>query len=210
MNYYIADLHLFHKNMVDEGKNMDNRPFATIDEMHHAIGERWNARVTPKDTVYVLGDMSMYAKGPELVEYVSSLNGHKYLIRGNHDKISNSDYRALYEDICAYKEVKDFYYGDKKRLILSHYPILMWNHQHHKSIHLYGHVHNTQEEGYFQKCVREMSWNEDGDMIAINVGCMMPYMSYTPRTLTELLDGYYERVPHRKVSITNVGKSVKV
>lgn len=31
MNYYIGDLHLFHRNVTDEGKNFDNRPFKTLD-----------------------------------------------------------------------------------------------------------------------------------------------------------------------------------
>ena len=34
MNYYISDLHLFHKNVTGEGSNFDNRPFKTLDEMH--------------------------------------------------------------------------------------------------------------------------------------------------------------------------------
>ena len=33
-NLYIADLHLFHKNVTDKGTNFDNRPFSTIEEMN--------------------------------------------------------------------------------------------------------------------------------------------------------------------------------
>ena len=46
MNYYISDLHLFHKNVTGEGSNFDNRPFATLDEMHRTIKENWNNTVT--------------------------------------------------------------------------------------------------------------------------------------------------------------------
>lgn len=42
MNYYISDLHLFHKNVTDEGTNFDNRPFKTMEEMHKTIKENWN------------------------------------------------------------------------------------------------------------------------------------------------------------------------
>ena len=54
MNYYISDLHLFHKNVTGEGSNFDNRPFATLEEMHRIIKENWNKTVTNGDTVFIL------------------------------------------------------------------------------------------------------------------------------------------------------------
>lgn len=55
-NLYIADLHLFHKNVTDKGTNFDNRPFSTIEEMNLEIVKRWNRAVSEQDHVYVLGD----------------------------------------------------------------------------------------------------------------------------------------------------------
>ena len=58
---------------------------------------------------------------------------------------------------------------------------------------LYGHTHIIAEDDYFQKCLKEMNENPDfkregdKDIIAINVGCMQPYMNYEPRSLKELL-----------------------
>ena len=79
--------------------------------------------------------------------------------------------------------------------MLSHYPILMWNGQHKGSILLYGHTHVTREDDYFQECLQgmreEFFENREGtkqEVLAINVGCMMPYMDYEPRSLKELLD----------------------
>lgn len=73
----------------------------------------------------------------------------------------------------------------------------MWKEQHYDSILLYGHVHNSIEESYFQKCLREMNndvffGDKVGDSIlrAYNVGCMMLYMDYEPRTLAEIIDGF--------------------
>ena len=37
MNYYISDLHILHKNVCKEGKNFDQRPFETMDEMMNFI-----------------------------------------------------------------------------------------------------------------------------------------------------------------------------
>lgn len=45
-NLYIADLHLFHKNVTDKGTNFDNRPFSTIEEMNLEIVKRWNHAVS--------------------------------------------------------------------------------------------------------------------------------------------------------------------
>lgn len=194
MNYYISDLHLFHKNVTSEGKNFDDRPFATIEEMHTVIKNKWNNKVTNEDTVYILGDVSMRGKNEDLIAYVSMLKGHKILIKGNHDDISDNSYRCLYDDICDYKEITDRLGSETKHLVLSHYPILMWKNQHRGWIHLYGHVHQSIEEFYYQKCLRGMNEEEfmlsrpnDSKIEAYNVGCMMPWIDYEPRSLEEIL-----------------------
>ena len=87
MNYYISDLHLFHRNVTREGKNFDHRPFNNLKEMHSIIKEKWNAKVTNSDTVYILGDMTMRGTQEELIAFVSMLKGHKILVRGNHDAL---------------------------------------------------------------------------------------------------------------------------
>ena len=37
MNYYISDLHLFHKNVTKEGNDFDDLPFGELEEMHSAM-----------------------------------------------------------------------------------------------------------------------------------------------------------------------------
>lgn len=194
MNYYISDLHFFSKNQTAEVLNFDNRPFKNVDEMHEAILNNWNSRVTNGDTVYILGDVSNRGKNEDLIALVARLKGKKVLIKGNHCDVSDYRYKQLFYSIHDYLEITD--YADKKayRLVLSHYPILMWNGQHNGAILLYGHTHKSIEDIYFQKCISEMN-NLDfsirrphkKEIVAINVGCMMPYMDYTPRTLGEML-----------------------
>lgn len=75
MNYYISDLHLFHKNVTREGKDFDDRPFDNLDEMHSTIKEKWNKKVTNGDTVYILGDMDMRGTQEDLIAFVSTLKG---------------------------------------------------------------------------------------------------------------------------------------
>lgn len=196
MNYYISDLHLFHKNVTRAGKGYDDRPFDNPEEMNIVIKDKWNSKVNNGDVVYILGDMAMRGKQENLIAFVSTLNGHKVLVKGNHDDIRDQRYKQLFEEICDYKELNDTLDGENVKLILCHYPILMWKDQHRGSILLYGHVHNSIEEYYFQKCLSDMDNEEFFDrragnkvLRAYNTGCMMPYMDYEPRTLKEIVYG---------------------
>lgn len=196
MNYYISDLHLFHKNVTRAGKDFDDRPFDNLEEMHLIVKDKWNAKVTNGDTVYILGDLAMRGTQEDLIAFVSMLKGHKVMVKGNHDDIKDLRYKQLFDEICDYKEISDTLGGKNVKLVLCHYPILMWKDQHRGSILLYGHVHNSIEEYYFKKCLREMN-NEDflnrrsGEEVlrAYNVGCMMPYMDYEPKSLAEIARG---------------------
>ena len=188
MNYYISDLHLFHKAVLQ----FDNRPFHTIEEMHEAIVRKWNEKVTNGDTVYILGDVSMRGQRDDLIALVSTLKGRKVLIKGNHDDVSDYRYQQLFHEICDYKEVQDSFDGKNYQLILCHYPIFSWKKMGRGYLLLYGHTHNSAEDDYYQKCLSEMSQNgcrHAGDQQgrAINVGCMKPWMNYEPRSLKEIL-----------------------
>ena len=58
---------------------------------------------------------------------------------------------------------------------------------------LYGHVHQTLEYEYLLNPRKTIKANASGygtpNGNFINVGCMMPYMDYTPRTLDEIISG---------------------
>lgn len=134
--FVISDLHLGHANII----KLCKRPFKNVEEMNKAIIDNWNSVVGEDDLVYVLGDFSF--KGMEATHYLNQLNGKIVLIKGNHDRyfknpklISMSDYKEI--------EIEGVTY------ILSHYPIISWNHAFKDSIHLYGHVHSTGKEWEF-------------------------------------------------------------
>lgn len=149
MKYYISDLHLFHKNVTGEGNNFDNRPFDTLEEMHKYIKEKWNRKITNGDTVYILGDVALRSINTKLIALVAKLKGNKILIKGNHDDVRDLRYSNLFDEIVEYKEVTDTLNKQTVKLVLSHYPILMWKGQHRGTIHLYGHVHNTFENEFY-------------------------------------------------------------
>lgn len=178
-NFFVADLHFGHGNIL----RYDNRPFDTVEQMDAAMIRNWNDTVQENDTVYVLGDISWHRE-KETLKILSQLKGHKVLIRGNHDRVSPKIAKC-FDLVTDYLELND----NGTRVVLSHYPMPFWNHQFQDSIHLYGHVHNSHQWNMcesFRKSIQEL---QDIPARMFNVGVMMPYMDYTPRTLCEILDG---------------------
>lgn len=189
-NYYISDTHFGHENIVRHDSKNGGKMFASIEEHDNLIIKNWNKVVTPQDNVYILGDFSwLYARETE--EIIKKLNGAKFLIKGNHDRwAKDGACKKLFQGIYDIKQIDD----NGRQVILSHFPQMMWAGQHRSMIHLYGHVHNSQEEADYQEFLKELDKRialRDGDrykpLKAYNVGCMLPYMNYTPRTLDEIM-----------------------
>ena len=194
INWYISDLHIGCVN------KFDNR---TIEDDERLV-KNWNERVCNNDNVYILGDIARLG-GNKDNEYacsiISRLKGVRHLIVGNHDVKGLKDNRIaqLFTEIYDYKEITDNYNGINHNLILCHYPILFWNNQHKGWIHLYGHVHKSEEWQKYKECLnnvndyfadRELKGYTDCPQVkAYNVGAMLEYMNYTPRTLKEIIDG---------------------
>lgn len=186
-NYYIADLELGHENAV----RFDNRPFGTTEAMEREIIYRWNKRITPQDTVYIVGNFC-WKPSNYWVSILQQLSGRKVLIRGSHDpERIDGKLRKLFDDVKDYKEISD----NGRKVCLCYYPMMFYNHSHSpNSYMLCGYVHNAQENEWFEKWRAELRSLRILDGVGnygqiINVGCMMPYMDYTPRTLDELIRG---------------------
>jgi calcineurin-like phosphoesterase family protein len=81
--FFTADHHFGHARIIE----LCDRPFSSIEEMNETLIDKWNAVVKPGDTVWHLGDVAM---GPitQSLSLISRLNGHKYLVPGNHDRCS--------------------------------------------------------------------------------------------------------------------------
>ena len=182
-NFYISDLYFGHWNII----RYDNRPFKSIEEMDNALIENWNKVVSNKDMVYILGDISWHDEN-KTVEIFKQLNGIKVLIRGNHDNIKGGS--ELAKCFTSTQDYAELYLDKKNKVIMSHYPILFWNGQFRNSIHLYGHVHNSHQWNMCESWAEEMRQLQDIPGQMYNVGCMMPWMNYTPRTLDEIIEGY--------------------
>lgn len=102
-DFYTSDLHLGHARIVE----LAHRPFSSVEEMDETIIARWNATVADEDEVLILGDLAMGTLVDSLAK-VATLRGHKYLVPGNHDRVSSqyggtpaqrSRWRAMYKDV---------------------------------------------------------------------------------------------------------------
>jgi len=100
--YAISDQHLGHSATFEHFKRADGtplRPFKSLDEMHQTFITNWNNTVTSGDLVLHLGDVAF--SGQAYDEIMPQLNGTKYLVRGNHDRLSEGRYRRHFNRILG-------------------------------------------------------------------------------------------------------------
>lgn len=133
MIYFTSDLHFGHKNIIQHC----NRPYSSVEEMNEALISNWNERVRDKDTIYILGDIAL----SKPLQYLTRLNGQKYLIYGNHDRphLKKLKESRLLFWVKPFHEIK----WDGEKIVLCHYALRVWNRHHYGSWHLYGHSHGT-------------------------------------------------------------------
>ena len=175
MKYYISDLHIGHKNII----RFDQRPFFDLLDMKQAIIKNWNSVVTSGDDVYILGDM--FWNNDDITEVLPQLKGNLYLVKGNHDRI-NTEMSKRFVWVKDYAEIKD----NGRNVVLCHYPIAHWRNADYGTIHLYGHIHAGHDNrpfGEYKKLMEKRGMSYE----CYNVGCMLPHMNYTPRTLNEII-----------------------
>lgn len=178
---FISDLHMGHENII----KFDGRPFKNSSEMDDVIIKNWNSVVAPGDLTYILGDF-IWKRTPESLAKVRKLNGQKILIKGNHDRAKGLDFTKLFAKIVCYEELS----MDGKKIVLSHYPIPLFNgHRWDHGFHLYGHVHTTEEYDLVKRWEKEITEVIGTVPKMYNVGANLPYMNYTPRTLEEIIEG---------------------
>lgn len=189
MNYYISDIHFGCQNNY-EGRTLKH------DQL---VIDNWNRVVTNSDTVYILGDIGRIGSNKDneyLCRCISVLKGKKILVLGNHDdNLKDIRLRQLFTEVCDYKEITDNFNGASHKLVLSHYPILFWSGQHKGWIHLYGHVHMSDEWDVYKHCLNYVNnffkdktlkgYTDCPPAVAYNVGAVL--LNWTPRTLKEIM-----------------------
>ncbi len=178
---YIADLHFDHESIIA----YDNRPFDSAAEMNEALIDRWNSVVKQEDLTWILGDFC-FGGADRWASILKRLNGTKALILGNHDdRETVGKVKDFFADVADYREIQD----RGRNVVLCHYPILSFRDHYSGCIHLYGHVHAAYEWNVTQNARRLLKnlYIRDDVCRMANVGAMIQYMDYTPRSLDELL-----------------------
>lgn len=132
--WVIGDTHFGHANILkflkDDGTQM--RCFDSVEAMDEHMVWCWNSVVKPQDHVYHLGDVVLKAPG---LGILNRLNGHKRLVRGNHDIFKTKQYSQYFEEIYGVRILND--------MIISHIPIhpASLKERWHGCVH--GHLHNN-------------------------------------------------------------------
>lgn len=126
VDYVTADTHFSHARISE----LADRPFTTVNEMNTELIRRWNETVAPTDVVLHLGDVAL---GPieESITLTAQLNGHRYLVPGNHDRVSPATqsrkaierFAPLYE-AAGWTILPEVIEGTRHgyRILASHYP----------------------------------------------------------------------------------------
>jgi len=124
--FVTSDTHFGHARI----RELVGRPFPTVREMDDELISRWNAVVGEDDAVLHLGDLAL---GPiaESLPLTSRLHGRKFLVPGNHDRVSTATqskaaiarFAPLYEE-QGWTVLPEILEGMRRgrRLRASHYP----------------------------------------------------------------------------------------
>lgn len=169
-DFWTSDTHFLHVNILTLGSG---RPFKTIEEHDEFIIDSWNARVNKADRVFHLGDFMMGDRR-RFEEFFIRLNGRKFLVVGNHDRIRGWD--GHWEHICKRFELET----KAGKILMRHAPNSLdpWAQSSRDLVQeepggfswfFHGHVHNR--------------WARRGKFV--NVG--VDVRDFEPKTLEELI-----------------------
>lgn len=132
-SFIMSDPHFGHLNMALK------RGFKTVEDHDEHIVKMWNSVVKKKDTVYILGDITM----EKSVYYpiLQRLLGYKKVILGNHDRPQHVP--ELLKYVNSVQSMK--YMGDKGvgGIILTHAPIHPCELDYRFKFNIHGHVHEN-------------------------------------------------------------------
>jgi len=130
MNYFSADFHLGHANII----RYCNRPFANIKEHDETILKKINDVVAENDTLFILGDFCFGNPVPYRM-LIHCKNVH--FILGSHDKQITRD-QNLFTTVFPKRVISI----ENKTVVMTHCAHLVWEQSHYGSYHLFGHSHN--------------------------------------------------------------------
>ena len=200
MIYFTSDTHYGHKNIVSGISKWEDksgcRNFKTLEEHNNTIVDSINSVVGQEDTLYHLGDWSF--GGVENVfrfrERIICQNVH--VILGNHDEnlYKNRDNcHEVFESVNSYLELN---IGDD-HIVLSHWPMKIWNRYHKGSWHLHGHTHGNlkPDEWWIQKQSKNRRRTMD---VGVDTNGFIPYSYDDLKRILDKLNNYPTDLDHHE------------
>lgn len=130
-----SDLHFNHANII----TFCDRPFVGVRHMNEMMIDYWNAIVTDRDDIYVVGDFGFDNSVAPIDEIFAALKGRKHLIVGNHDERNEAVMKLPWTTVQWYLKLR----WEGRKAILSHYPFETWDGAAKGVIHLHGHSHGS-------------------------------------------------------------------
>lgn len=112
------------------------RPLSDIRKINETLISNWNSVVSDDDIIYHLGDFCLSDK-TSIKKIASILNGHKILVRGNHDRVSVSFYESVGFEVLTHAPIK----LEEEKLLLSYVPVPDTR-MPEGYINVNGHIHN--------------------------------------------------------------------
>lgn len=192
--YFIADLHIGHKNILKYSKgridNLSLKDEESIEEHDSKIIELWLNTVKRDDIVYVLGDFILSSKENnkafKILSKLKSSGCKIHLIVGNHDK-SSMPYSNMFESMETIKEVtfkKSIFpfLNEDLQVVMCHFPLMSWNRKSYGVAHLHGHTHNT------------APWENENGELRLNVGFDTPFANFNLVSLEQVYDWYLKKL----------------
>lgn len=194
--FHTSDTHVGHARISE----FCNRPWLDrpIEAMNEGLIAAWNAVVSPDDTVIHYGDLAL-GNFVESMAACARLNGDKYLVPGNHDRVFSGDrradrFRATYQDAGftildeqITLHLHDEVTGDTIEALGCHFPYVGDSHEGDRYADLrpidtglplvHGHVHDVFLRGMSPR-----------GTVMVNVGCDAPGTAYAPLSEQQVVD----------------------
>jgi calcineurin-like phosphoesterase family protein len=151
--FTLSDAHCWHELVADL------RGFSSAAEHHAALDDAVRSRVTKRDHMWWLGDMTAGGKIPQMLKWVASLPGTHHLVAGNHCPVHpmHGGHSRQWEYLRAFASVQTIAQrkiGGRK-VLLSHFPIVgdhterphldQWRPRPFNGVLLHGHTHSDRK-----------------------------------------------------------------
>ncbi len=165
--WFTSDTHYGHQNIVNGESSWSDksgcRPFNTLNEMNDSMVGKINERVHSSDTLYHIGDWSMGG-----FENISQFRDRLvcqtiHLIYGNHDQDIRRNHRGVRDLFTSVRSLRiETIQG--QRIVMCHFPLLVWEDHHLGVWHLHGHCHgHLLQTEYYQRKVLDIGIDTHAD-----------------------------------------------